>query len=78
MSDTSEMIFRTIQCFTNDGRLDVNELDQIVKIALQDGVVDDEEKKVLKQIIFNLTSRDLTPDLWDRVEQVVKHYGLDE
>jgi dUTPase len=72
------MIFRTIQCFSNDGKLDVNELDQIVKIAMYDGVVDAEEKKVLKQIIFNLTSKDLTPELWNRVEQLVAHYGLDE
>ena len=78
MSDSEEMIFRTIQCFSNDGMLDVNELDQIVKVAMHDGVVDSEEKKVLKQIIFNLTSKDLTPELWNRVEQLVEHYGLDE
>ncbi len=61
MSDASEMIFRTVKCFSNDGRLDVGELDQIVKIALADGVVDDEERKVLKNIIYNLTSKDLPP-----------------
>ena len=78
MSDASEMIFRTVKCFTNDGRLDVGELDQIVKIALADGVVDDEEKKVLKNIIYNLTSKDLTSEMWNRVEQLVAHYRLDE
>lgn len=64
MSDASEMIFRTIKCFSNDGKLDVNELDQIVKIALADGVVDDEERKVFKNIIYNLASKDLTPEMW--------------
>ena len=78
MSDTSEMIFRTIKCFSNDGRLDVNELDQIVKIALADGVVDEEERKVLKNIIYNLTSKDLTLEMWNRVEQLVASYNLDE
>ena len=78
MSDASEMMFRTIKCFSNDGRLDVNDLNQIVKIALADGVVDDAERKVLKEIIFNLTSSDLTPEMWTRVEQLVAHYGLDE
>ncbi len=78
MSDTAEMIFRTIQCFQNDGKLDVNELDQIVKIALQDGHVDEAEKNVLKNIIYNLTSKDLTAELWARVEQLVKHYELDK
>ena len=78
MSDVSKMISRAIECFSNDGRLDVNELDQIVKIALADGVVDDEEKKVLKSIIYNLTSKDLTPEMWARVEELVAHYGLDQ
>lgn len=77
MSDTTEMIFRTIHCFSDDGVLDVNELDQIVKIAMQDGTVDEDEKEVLKNIIFNLTSKDLTVELWTRVEQLVEHYGLD-
>ncbi len=78
MSDSSAMIFRAIKCFSNDGRLDVNELDQIVKIALADGVVDDEERQVLKNIIYNLTSKDLTPEMWNRVEQLVANYDLDE
>jgi len=78
MSDASEMLSRAIKFFSNDGRLDVDELDQLVKIALADGVVDDEEKKVLKGIIYNLTSRDLTPDMWARVEEIVAHYGLDQ
>jgi len=78
MADSSEMIFRTMQCFSDDGKLDVIELDQIVKIALEDGVVDEDEKTVLKNIIFNLTSKDLTPELWHRVEQLVAHYKLDE
>jgi dUTPase len=71
------MVFRTIQCFTDDGVLDVEELDQIVAIALADGVVDDAERKVLKSIIYNLTSKDLTPELWKRVEQLVSVYKLD-
>jgi hypothetical protein len=78
MSDASEMIFRTIQCFRDDGMLDVNELNQVVKIALDDGVVDEAEKKVLKDIICNLTSKDLTIDMWERVEQLISHYQLDD
>ena len=77
MSDSSEMIFRAIQCFRDDGKLDVAELDQIVKIALADGVVDEAERKVLKNIIFNLTSNDLTKEMWHRVEQIVSHYDLE-
>ena len=76
-STSVEMVFRTIQCFSNDGVLDVDELDQIVDIALIDGVLDDKERRVLKEIIMNLSSRDLTPELWERVEQLVERFKLD-
>jgi uncharacterized membrane protein YebE (DUF533 family) len=77
-SSASAMIFRSIRCFSDDGVLDVEELDRIVAIALADGVMDEDERKVLKNIILNLTSRDLTPEMWERVEQLVKHYRLDQ
>lgn len=73
-----EMLFRSISCFSDDGKLDVEELDQIMEIALRDGKVDEAEKKVLKNILYNLTSADLTPELWERVEQLVKQFNLDE
>ena len=38
--DYLEMTFHSINCFANDGTLDVEELTQIVDIALKDGVVD--------------------------------------
>ena len=42
------MTFKSINCF-NDGKLDVDELNKIVDIALN-GVVDDNEKRVLSSI----------------------------
>ena len=39
--DYLEMTFRSINCFSNDGKMDVAELDSIVAIALKDGEVDD-------------------------------------
>ena len=74
----SEMVFRTIRCFTDDGVLDADELDQIVAIALADGILDERERRILKSIICNLTAKDLTPELCRRVEQLIERFGLDE
>ena len=41
--DYLEMSFRSIQCFSNDGKLDAFELDKIVEIAEKDGVIDQNE-----------------------------------
>jgi hypothetical protein len=76
--DSDKMLFRSFECFSNDGILDVDELDQILEIAMRDDTVDEDEKKVLKNIIYNLTSADLTPDLWERVEALIQQFGLDE
>ncbi len=77
-STSVEMVFRTIQCFSDDGVLDAAELDEIVSIAMADGVLDGKERRVLKEIIMNLSSKDLTPALWERVEQLVERFRLDE
>lgn len=77
MSDANQMIFRSIECIRADGRLNTAALDEVVRIALADGVVDDSERQALKNIIFALNSKDLTPRLWARVEELVKRFQLD-
>ena len=49
--DYLEMTFRSIQCFSNDGRLDAQELKALLEIAERDGVIDDNEVRVLPEEI---------------------------
>jgi hypothetical protein len=75
-NDYLEMSFRSINCFANDGKLDVNELNEIVSIALKDGVVDDNEKRVLGRIIARLNASELQGALQQRVNQLRKEYSF--
>lgn len=68
--DYLEMTFHSINCFADDGTLSVNELDQIVSIALKDGVIDDNEKRVLQNIVGRLKESELEGELKDRVAQL--------
>jgi len=68
--DYLELTYRSITCFTDDGKLDVNELENLVEIAMRDGVVDDNEKRVLRNIIERLGERDLTPEMMDKIHQL--------
>lgn len=52
--DYLEMSFRSIQCFSNDGTLDANELGKILEIAEKDGKIDNNEMRVLKNIIARI------------------------
>jgi hypothetical protein len=74
--DYLEMSYRSIQCFSNDGKLLVSELDDIVSIALKDGVVDDNEKRVLGSIIKKLVPSELTPEMVGRIAQLRQQFGL--
>jgi len=70
--DYLEMSFRSIDCFSNDGKLLPDELQSIVDIALRDGVVDANEKRVLTSIINKLTPSELTPAMQAKVVEVKK------
>jgi len=52
--DYIEMAFRSIECFKKDGKLDAKELDSIIKIAERDGVIDQNEIRVLQKIISKI------------------------
>lgn len=75
--DYLEMSFRSIQCFSSDGRLDADEFGKIVDIALRDGVVDANEMRVLHRIVRSLRPAEVTPELLLRLEELKRHYQLD-
>ncbi len=72
--DYLEITFKSIQCFANDGKLLIDELQQLLDIALRDGVVDDNEKRVLAEIIGRLTPSELTLDMLEKVQEIKDKY----
>jgi len=73
-NDYLELTFKSIQCFANDGKLLVDELDDLLDIALRDGVVDKDEKRVLNNIFDRLTSAELTPKMLSAIDDIKKKY----
>lgn len=67
--DYLEMTYHSINCFS-DGKLCINDLNQIVDIALRDGVIDDNEKRVLANIIGRLNGEELQGGLEERINQL--------
>ena len=74
--DYLELAYRSIQCFSNDGQLLLPELNQLMDIALKDGVVDDNEKRVLRAILRRLVHAELTPEMLARVKELQTKHGL--
>lgn len=74
--DHLTMAYRSIECFSNDGKLDPAELQKILDIALADGVVDADERRVLVSIIGKLTPTELTPKMQDQIAKVRAAAGI--
>ncbi|WP_137974236.1 hypothetical protein [Pseudomonas sp. F(2018)] len=70
-----EMSFRSIQCFANDGRLDVHELGALLDIAERDGAIDDNEIRVLKKIIAQIKPEEIDQAMRDKLAEVAKKIG---
>ena len=68
--DYLEMAFRSIQCFADDGKLLVHELESLVDIARRDGVVDGNEKRILQGIIERLNPAELTEAMQAKVAEL--------
>lgn len=74
--DYLEMTFRSIQCFANDGRLDVHELGALLDIAERDGAIDDNEIRVLKKIIAQIKPEEIDQAMRDKLAEVAKKIGV--
>ena len=57
------MSFRSIECFTNDGKLDSVELGKILDIAERDGEIDLNEIRVLRNIISRIKPNEVNESM---------------
>lgn len=73
--DYLEMSFRSIQCFADDGRLDVQELGSLLDIAERDGVIDDNEIRVLTRIIARIKPQELDQPMRDKLAEIAGKIG---
>lgn len=68
--DYLEMSFRSIECFSNDGKLDAVELGSILKIAEKDGVIDQNEIRVLRNIISKVKPEEVDSEMKAKLEEI--------
>ena len=68
--DYLEMTFRSIECFTDDGKLDAGELGKILEIAERDGEIDQNEIRVLNNIISRIKSEELDDAMREKLQEI--------
>ncbi len=67
----------SIRCFTDDGRLDLNELNYLLGIATADGNVNADEKRVLASLFKQASGKLESPQVLARIREVKKLHGID-
>ncbi len=68
--DYLEMSFRSIECFSNDGKLDALELGKILQIAERDGAIDQNEIRVLRNIISKVKPEEVDSNMQSKLEEI--------
>lgn len=76
MKSHHEIALSSIQCFSNDGTLDLGELNFLLGLALRDDIIDEDEKRVLRNIFSRVLQDEVQPVVWERIQEARKRYGL--
>lgn len=71
-----EIAVASIHVFSDDGRLDLAELEKLLALALRDEVVDEDEKRVLGNILTRAERDGVEPDVQARIDQARQQHGL--
>ncbi len=69
-----KMIMASIKAYANDGVYSVDELERIMTIALEDGEIDDNERRVLIQVLQKAMDVPFDAEVKPYVESLSKLY----
>jgi hypothetical protein len=68
--------YALFQVFENDSTIDARELETIKKLALEDAVVDENEKRILRKIFGRVTQSMVEPEVWLQISGFRKRHGI--
>ena len=70
------MRYSFLVAFANDGTVDADELAFIKRLALKDGVVDDNERSVLSQSFSRVSEHNAAPEVWQDIQDFKRTYQI--
>lgn len=71
-----ELAYSSIKIFANDGTVDLGELNFLLGLALKDGKIDEDEKRVLRNIFAQAEKTDLSRVVRDRIAEVRRQHSI--
>jgi len=70
--DHIQMALKSIEGFANGGQLDAKELEEIIQIAERDGVIDQDEIRVLRNIISRIDPSEVDDAMRTKLADILK------
>ena len=70
------MQYSFLRVFANDGTIDAEELAMLERLALRDGIVDDDERTVLRRIFSRVLPDTVSPSVWDEICRFKTEHGI--
>ncbi len=65
-----------LRVFANDATIDQEELDFMQRLALEDGEVDEAERRVLARIFSRVTEDTVEPEVWADIAAFKKRHDI--
>jgi hypothetical protein len=63
-----ELAYASFAVFADDGTIDTEELSFILGLALKDGKVTEEERRILNNVFNRIREEDVGPQVWERIQ----------
>ena len=74
--DYLDIAAESVKIFGKDGKLDENELDRLLEIALRDHNVDKNEERVLSNILSKLKSYEISSNMRSKLRDFEHAHGV--
>lgn len=74
--DGIELAYASLAVFADDGTIDMNELDGLLRLAMRDGQLSDSEKAVLRNVFNRVLEEDVDGEVWERIQGIRQMHGV--
>lgn len=74
--DFLKMAYKALDAFDDQGRPDMASFDELIEIALRDGIFDGDEKRVMREVIAKVDTSSVSDESFERLREIQDKYGL--
>lgn len=71
-----ELAYASFAVLADDGKIDLGELNFLLGLALKDGKITDDERRILNNVFNRIQEEDVDPVVWERMQAVRLQHSI--